>query len=90
MERVTGVTRVTLVIPKVLWEELKDLVPSGQRSRVVAEALEAELRRRRRQEQLSQIRTLHDDLSQKYGVLPTSAAEIEVMRGERENERAGG
>lgn len=81
------VERVTLVLPKVLWEDVKRLIPSGQRSRVVAEALEAEIRRRRRLEQLVQVRSLQEDLRQKYGLLPDNATEIEALRKEREDER---
>jgi hypothetical protein len=83
------VERVTLALPKVLWEDVKRLIPAGQRSRVVAEALEAEIRRRRRLEQFGQIRRLQEDLRQKYGLLPSSAAEIDALRKEREDERNG-
>ena len=48
--------RVTLVLPKALWEDVKRLVPSGGRSRLVAEALENEIRRRKRLEQVNRIR----------------------------------
>ncbi len=81
------VERVTLVLPKTLWEDVKRLIPSGQRSRVVAEALETEIRRRRRLEQIAQVRSLQEDLRQKYGLLPDSATEIEALRKEREDER---
>jgi len=81
------VERVTLVLPKTLWEDVKRLIPSGQRSRVVAEALEIEIRRRRRLEQIAQVRSLQEDLRQKYGLLPDSATEIEALRKEREDER---
>ena len=81
------VERVTLVLPKSLWEDVKRLIPSGQRSRVVAEALETEIRRRRRLEQIAQVRSLQEDLRQKYGLLPDSATEIEALRKEREDER---
>jgi len=75
------------VLPKTLWEDVKRLIPSGQRSRVVAEALETEIRRRRRLEQIAQVRSLQEDLRQKYGLLPDSATEIEALRKEREDER---
>jgi hypothetical protein len=86
--KVKDVERVTLVLPKALWEDVKRLIPSGQRSRVVAEALEAELRRRSRLEQLGKIRQLQEGLQQKYGILPASATDIEVMRKERDDEGA--
>jgi len=78
--------RVTLVLPKKLWEDAKRLVPSGQRSRLVAEALEAEIRRQRRNAQLGKLRQLHESLRAKYGILPASAADIEAMREERDHD----
>ena len=78
--------RVTLVLPKKLWEDAKRLVPSGQRSRLVAEALEAEIRRQRRNVQLGKLRQLHESLRAKYGILPASAADIETMREERDHD----
>lgn len=81
------VERVTLALPKALWEDVKRLIPSGQRSKMVAQALEAELRRRRRLDQLVQLKRLQENLRAKYGELPSSADEIEAMRAEREDER---
>ncbi len=78
--------RVTLVLPKKLWEDAKQLVPSGQRSRLVAEALEAEIRRQRRNAQLGKLRQLHESLQAKYGILPAGAADIEAMREERNHD----
>ena len=79
-------TRVTLVLPKALWEDIKRLIPSGQRSRLVAEALEAEIRRRNRLEQLSKIRQLQESLRSKYGEMASGAEEIVKMREERDGE----
>lgn len=76
--------RVTLVLPKALWEEVKRLVPSGGRSRLVAEALENEIRRRKRLDQVNRIRQLQETLRSKYGELPSSAEDIERMRAERD------
>jgi len=60
--QMSDVARVTLVLPKGLWEEVKRMVPSGQRSRLVAEVLEAEVRRRKRWEQLERVRQFQDYL----------------------------
>ena len=35
--------RVTISLPKELWEDIKNAVPAGQRSRLVAQALETEI-----------------------------------------------
>ena len=78
--------RVTISLPKELWEDVKNAVPAGQRSRLVANALEAEIRRRKRSEQLVNLKRLHEQMAEKYGELPDSAAEIEQMRQERDNE----
>jgi metal-responsive CopG/Arc/MetJ family transcriptional regulator len=83
------VARVTLILPGRLWEEVKRLVPVGQRSRVVAEALEAELRRRKRLEQLERVRQFQDYLFDKYGEMPSSVADIHQMREERDAQITG-
>jgi hypothetical protein len=80
------VERVTLVLPKALWEDVKNLTPSGGRSRLVVEALEAEVRRRKRIEQLNRIRQLQESLRSKYGELPSSADDIDRMREEHDGE----
>jgi len=77
--------RVTLVLPKALWEDIKRLVPSGERSRLVAEALETEVRRRKRLEQVSQLRQLQESMLAKYGELPSGAEDIKRMREERDD-----
>jgi hypothetical protein len=71
-------SRVTLVLPTPLWEEVKQIAPAGQRSHWVAEVLEAQLRRQLRLE-------FQEYLRQKYGELPSSIAEIEQMRAERDD-----
>ena len=78
--------RVTISLPKELWEDIKNAVPAGQRSRLVAQALETEIRRRKRSEQLVNLKRLHEQMVEKYGELPDSAAEIEQMRQERDIE----
>jgi hypothetical protein len=80
------VERVTLVLPKALWEDVKNLTPSGGRSRLVVEALEAEVRRRKRIEQVNRIRQLQESLRSKYGELPSSADDIDRMREEHDGE----
>ncbi len=80
------VERVTLVLPKALWEDVKNLTPSGGRSRLVVEALEAEVRRRKRIEQVNRIRQLQESLRSRYGELPSSADDIDKMREEHDAE----
>ena len=50
LNKTADVTRVTLVVPGKLWEDVKRLVPAGRRSQLVTEALEAEVNRRQQQE----------------------------------------
>jgi metal-responsive CopG/Arc/MetJ family transcriptional regulator len=83
------VTRVTLVLPRKLWEEVKQMVPSGQRSRLVAKALEAEILRRKQWEAFERARQLGDELLEKYGELPSSVEEIYQMREGRDVEITG-
>ena len=80
------VTRVTVVIPKKLWEEVKRIAPPGGRSRLVADALESEIRQRRRTAQLEQLKRHQEYMRKKYGELPSSADEITKMRQERDGE----
>lgn len=79
-------TRVTLVLPKALWENVKELAPAGQRSKLVTEALNAEVRRRRRFEQLERIKNFQAYMREKYGESPSSADEINQMRAEHDDE----
>ncbi len=79
-------SRVTLVLPKELWEKVKQLAPAGQRSRWVAGVLEAELRRQERLDQLEELKCFQSYMREKYGLLPSSADEIEAMRWERDDE----
>ena len=81
--------RVTLVLPKKLWESVKRMAPARQRSRLVADALEAEVKRRRRIEELEKIAQFQAYMRQKYGELPGSAADIQAMREERDHEITG-
>ena len=82
--------RVTLVIPKEIWEQVKRLAPSGQRSHLVAEALEAEIRRRKRQTQVIQLLQFRETMLKKYGESATSAEDIATMRQARDNEIENG
>jgi len=59
------------------------LVPAGQRSKMVTQAIEVEVRRRQRLEKLDQLQTLREKLTSKYGILPDSAEDIEALRQER-------
>jgi metal-responsive CopG/Arc/MetJ family transcriptional regulator len=78
------VTRVTVSLPRELWESVKRAVPAGKRSGLVAAALESELRRLRLQ-QVGQLRQFQKSMRKKYGELPASAADIEQMRSEHDN-----
>ncbi len=80
------VIRVTFTLPNDLWEAVKRTVPAGQRSRLVAAALENELRRRKRLSQVEQLRAFHKRIREKYGEFSTSAETIERMRQERKQD----
>jgi metal-responsive CopG/Arc/MetJ family transcriptional regulator len=78
------VTRVTIALPKKLWENVKRAVPAGQRSSLVAQALESELSRRQRQEEIGQLRQFQESMRAKYGELSPGAVDIAKMRQERD------
>jgi hypothetical protein len=80
------VIRVTLALPRELWESVKRIVPPGQRSGLVAEALESELRRRNRLYQVEGLRQFQHSMREKYGELPSSASDIDLMRKENDND----
>ena len=81
--------RVSLVFPRELWEEVKRLIPSGKRSRAIAEATEREIRRRQRLKALERARALGDELRRKYGEMPSCVEDIRQMREERDAEITG-
>lgn len=81
-------TRVTIALPRDLWESIKNTVPAGKRSGLVAQALENELRRRKRKEQFESLQQHQKIMFDKYGQLPASAADIEQMRQERSHEQS--
>jgi seryl-tRNA synthetase len=85
----TDTIRVTLVFPKESWEEVKRLVPSGDRSRFVVEATKREIRRRQRLESIEQLQAIQKELKKKYGEMPRCAEEIQDMREERDAEITG-
>jgi len=78
--------RITLALPKELWERVERLVPEGERTRLVTEALENEIRRRERLAQIEELRQFQDYMDSKYGELPSSAEEIAAMRRERDDD----
>ena len=80
------VTRVTIALPRTLWESVKKTVPPGKRSRLVAQALESELRRRQRVEQAAELRQFQQGMRAKYGELPSSADDPDVARQESSRE----
>ena len=83
------VTRVTLVLPRKLWEEVKQIVPSGQRSRLVVQALETEIRRRHQEEHLDRLQQFQDYLFAKYGTMPDSVEDMRRTREECDAEITG-
>jgi hypothetical protein len=80
--------RVTLIFPRELWEEIKRRIPPGERSQVIAQAAERELRRRQRMESVERLQALQQEWRAKYGQLPDSSEEIRRMREERDAELA--
>ena len=80
------VTRVTIALPKKLWERVKQTVPAGQRSGLVAQALESELRHRQRLENFDGLLKFQQSMRAKYGELPQGAGEINEMRQEHDDE----
>jgi hypothetical protein len=74
------VTRIIFTLPLDLWEAVKRTIPTGRRSRFLAEALERELHRRKRMQQLGQLREFQKGMFQKYGELPSSADDIQLTR----------
>jgi len=81
--------RVSLVFPRQLWEEVKRIIPAGERSRVISEATEREIRRRKRLESVERLRALQEEFRQKYGEMPSCVEDIRRMREERDAEIAG-
>ena len=81
--------RVSVVFPRQLWEEVKRLIPAGQRSKVIAEATEREIRRRKRMESLERIKALQEELYAKYGEMPSCVEDIRQMREERDAQITG-
>jgi len=81
--------RVSLAFPRELWEEVKQIIPAGERSRLIAEATEREIRRRQRLEALERVRALGDELERKYGEMPSCVEDIRQMREERGAEITG-
>jgi hypothetical protein len=81
--------RVTLVFPRTLWEEIRRLIPPGERSRVIAQAAEREIRLRQRMESVERLRAFQQELRAKYGQLPDSSEDIRRMREERDAELTG-
>ena len=78
--------RVTLCLPKDLWEKVKQHIPAGRRSHWVTAVLDAELKHQQRLEQLEEFKRFQSNMREKYGVLPSCGLEIEVMRQERDDE----
>lgn len=81
--------KVSLVFPRDLWEEIKRVIPAGERSRVIAEATEKEIRRRQRLESIKRLQALQEEFRQKYGEMPSCVEDIRQMREERDVEITG-
>lgn len=81
--------RVTLTLPKELWEEVKRSIPAGERSRLIAEATAQVLEARKRAQGVKRLRALQRTLRHKYGELPSFAEEIQAMREERDARLTG-
>jgi hypothetical protein len=84
-----AIARVTLTLPTDLWGRVKRLVPAGQRSSLVAEALQRELQRRDRADQIERLAVLQDELRRKYGDMGTSVGDLGELREERDAEISG-
>ena len=85
----TNTIRVTLVFPKESWEEVKRIVPSGDRSGFVVEATKREIRRRQRLDSIKQLQAIQTELREKYGEMPHCTEDIQDMREERDAEITG-
>jgi hypothetical protein len=85
-DNMSRVTRVTVALPSDLWETVKLTIPSGRRSGMVAEAIQNELRHRKRLEQFEQLQKFQKTMRDKYGEFPASAHDIEQMRQERDEQ----
>ena len=78
--------RISLVFPRDLWEELKRIIPVGDRSRVIAAATEREIRRRQRLESIGRLQALQEEFRKRYGEMPSCVEDIHQMREERDAE----
>lgn len=87
--KMKGKVRVTLTFPKELWEEVRRLVPAGERSRLIAEATAKALMARKRAQEVDRLRSLQRALRRKYGEHPSFAEEIQRMREERDADLTG-
>jgi hypothetical protein len=85
----TNTIRVTLVFPKEFWEKVKRIVPSGDRSGFIVEAIKREIRRRQRLESIKQLQSIQKELKEKYGEMPHCTEEIQDMREERDTDISG-
>ncbi|MFN3763212.1 MAG: hypothetical protein ACK4WK_08445 [Anaerolineae bacterium] len=59
--------RISLVFPRALWEEVRRSIPPGERSRVISQATEREIRRRQRMARMERLRFLQQEFRAKYG-----------------------
>lgn len=81
--------RVSLVFPAELWEDVKAVIPAGERSRVIAQATEREVEKRRKQHAFEQVLALGDELKRRHGEMPSCVEDIRQMREDRDADVAG-
>ncbi len=85
----SNTVRVSVVFPRDLWEEVKSIIPAGERSKLIVEVTAQELKRRQRLAAFERARALGDELSHKYGLMPSSVEDIRQMREERDADLTG-
>lgn len=81
--------KVSLIFPRELWEEVKRVIPAGERSRVIAEATEREIRRKQRLEGIERLQALQEEFRRKYGEMSSCVEDIHHIREERDAEITG-
>ncbi len=85
----TDTVRVTLVFPKKSWEEVKKLVPSGERSNFVVKATKKEIQRHHRLESVKKLQIIQEEFKKKYGEISNCVDDIRNMREERDERITG-
>ncbi len=81
--------RVSLVFPRELWEEVRQTIPAGERSRIIAEAMAREVQKWQQLRLLEQIRDLQDEFRERYGEMPSAVKDLRALREEEKDDDAG-